>query len=375
MAKAKEIAEPKDVRYTNMQKLADLINKSQFGGENHDIASVLGGTVVSNVERFTTGSREIDEAFGGGVPVGKIIEFFGGESAGKSTLCYHLIANFQRTYPSRGILLLDTEHSYDPLYAEALGVLSEGITHVEPDTGIAALNIAKLAAESECDVGLIIIDSIAALTTKSDDSGEIGEQMMAEQARMVSQALRVINSVCPRKKITVVCTNQVREAIGQAYGDKTVTPAGKALKHYAHIRAKLTKIGNIKQGSGDNVVTIGIEGKIDCVKNKVAPPFRKAKYTITFGIGIDFVAGLVNTALAKGVMVKRGSWFSFGAEQLGQGLPAVIDFVRNHEEVKNAIDKALDDLKNVVTEDSKMTDAEQAEAEAEETADVEVETV
>lgn len=354
---AKE-AKAKPSRFENMQKLADLINKSQWGGENHDIAGVLGGTVVSNVERISTTCRDIDWAWGGGVPMGKIIELFGGESSGKSTLAYHIIASFQDNYPDKGILLLDTEHSYDPLYAEALGVKAQGIIHTEAESGTDALNIAKLAAESDCGVGLIIIDSIAALTTKSDDEGDIGDQTMAEQARMVSQAMRVLNSLITKHKITLLCTNQVREAVGQTYGDKTTTPAGKALRHYAHIRAKLARIGQIKVG--DNVV--GVKVKMSCVKNKVAPPFRNAEYTITFGIGIDAVIGSVEKAIALGVIVKKGGWFTFNGNTW-QGQQTVVDAVRADAELRKLIDDAITAKANgEKPPEPEMTAEEKAEA-------------
>lgn len=355
---------PEQERFEKMRKLADLINASQWGGENKDIASVLGDEkVISNVTRFSTGNKAIDYAFGGGVPRGKLLELWGGESAGKSTLVYHIIANYQKTYPSEGILLLDTEQSYDPLYAESLGVNARGIIHVEAQGGIGALNIAKMSAENG-GVNLIIIDSIAALTTKSDDEGEIGQQTMAEQARMISQAFRVLNSLAARHDITMVVTNQVRDNIGVMYGDKSSTPAGKALKHYAHIRAKMTRTKQIKQGSGDKECVVGVEGRLDCVKNKVAPPFRKAEYTITFGVGIDNVIGAVDLGIDKGVIVKKGGWFLFDGKQY-QGKTNLVDIFRSD---KVLFDKLEEDLKNkmsaIAVGASEMTEEEKAEATA-----------
>ena len=350
MAKAKK--EELD-KFAKMRALATLINKSQWGGRGNDIATVLGAEdVVSNVTKFSTGDIAIDYAFGGGVPEGKIIELWGGESAGKSTLIYHIIANFQKKYPSRGILLLDTEGSYDPLYAEALGVDAKGIIHVECESGLGALNIAKLSGETG-DISLIIIDSIAALTTKSDDNGDIGDQMMAEQARMVSQAFRVLNALRQKYNITIAVTNQIRDNIGVSYGDKTSTPAGKALKHYAHIRVKMTRTNKIKNKSEE---VVAVEGKLECVKNKVAPPFRKAEYTITFGRGIDSVIGVVKLAVSRKVLKKQGAWLVWidGKEKF-QGVPNLVDFLRKNPDalarLTSAVQQNLDGGGDEQTED------------------------
>lgn len=344
-----------------MRKLADLINKSQWGGENHDIASVLGDeAVVSNITRFQIGNKAIDYALGGGVPRNKIIELYGAESCGKSTMVYHMIASYQKKYPNEGILLIDTESGYDPVYAENLGVNAKGIIHVPAESGIGALNIAKMAAESG-GANLIIIDSIAALTTKSDEEGNIGEQMMAEQARMISQAFRVLNSMITKHDLTFIVTNQVRENIGQSYGDKTVTPAGKALKHYAHIRAKLTRINQIKQKINGEEVVVGIDARFDCVKNKVAPPFRKADYSITFGLGIDNVISSVNLGIEKGVIIKKGGWFNYNGVQT-QGLPVVVEMFRKDQALLDKLNADIDAVIAKAASASMMSEAEIDEA-------------
>ena len=340
---AKQAKLPQSV-FDKMKALAELINKSQFGGKDSDVATVLGDEgIVSNVKWFKTKFREINHAFGLGVPEGKIIEFFGGESAGKSTLVYHILAAYQEAHPDKGILVVDTENSYDPLYVEALGVKSSGITYVEAEKGLDCLNIAKMSIESGL-VGLIVIDSVAALTTKSDDTGDIGEQAMAEQARMVTNAMRVLNNLVSQHGVALVITNQVRENLAAKYGDKIATPAGKALKHYAHIRAKLTKIGQIK--SGDDVV--GIKGRMDVVKNKLAPPFRKAEYAISFGKGIDPVLSLTNTAITLNVIKKKGGWFSFDGVTLAQGQEELVEKLEKDkdllEKVTVLVDAAYEDL-------------------------------
>lgn len=373
MAKAAKVSnQTADSRFEKMRKLAEAINKSPWGGDEHNIASVLGDdAVVSNVKRFTTGNLAIDYAFGGGVPRGKIIELWGGESAGKSTLVYHIIASYQKEYPDEGILLLDTEHSYDPAYAEKLGVNAKGIIYVEAESGLGALNIAKMACESG-GANLVIIDSIAALTTKSDEEGDIGQQTMAEQARMVSQAFRVLNSLSAQHDITIIVTNQVRDNIGVMYGDKSSTPAGKALKHYAHIRAKMTRTKQVKNKKEE---IVAVEGRLDCIKNKVASPFRKANYTISFGIGIDRVIGDVDLAVEKGVIKKKGSWFVYNEEQF-QGTEGFTQTLRDNPEMLEKLEseiRAKMNMNESAAEDATPTE-EQEEKEQEEN-EVEVEIV
>jgi len=350
-------------RFKKMRELAESINKSQWGGENKDIAAVLGDEAVcTNVKRFSTGNIAIDYAFGGGVPRGKIIELWGGESAGKSTLVYHIIANYQKEYPNEGILLLDTEHSYDPKYSESLGVNSQGIVYVGAESGLGALNIAKMAAESKA-VNLIVIDSIAALTTKSDDEGNIGEQTMAEQARMISQAFRVLNALSTKYDITIIVTNQVRDNIGVMYGDKSSTPAGKALKHYAHIRAKMTRTKQIKNKAEE---VVGVEGRLDCIKNKVAPPFRKADYTITFGLGIDRVIGDVNLAIDKKVIQKKGSWYVYNGEQF-QGTDDFVKTLRSNPELLEKLENEIKTkMGTLIAETSEPVEADEDVSEKEE---------
>ena len=296
-------------------------------------------------------------------------------NCGKSTLVYHIIANHQKNYPDEDVALFDTEFSFDTAYAGNLGVDVASMLVSQPETGIQALNIAKaLVEEEDSRVKLIIIDSVAALTTKSDDEGDIGDQTMAEQARMVSQAMRVLNAQCGRRGVTLIVTNQVREAVGIMYGDKQTTPAGKALKHYAHIRAKLTRMKQIKQGE----VSIGVESKLDCVKNKVAPPFRRAEYTITFGLGIDPVLGVVDLAIDKGVISKKAAWFSFDGEQLANGKPNLVEFLRANKDIYDKIEEKLNVILGSATiGTSVLTDEEKAVAEMENADDpsVEVESV
>jgi len=353
---AKEKLSIEQERIERMKRLCEKINKGNYGGENHDAITFIGNNSYGIAERFSSGCKAIDYAFGGGVPKGKIIELFGAESAGKSTLVYHIIANHQKAYPDEDIALFDTEFSFDTGYASALGVDVSTMLVSQPESGIQALNIAKsLVEEEDSNVKLIIIDSIAALTTRSDDEGNIGDQTMAEQARMISQAMRVLNAQCGRKGVTLIVTNQVREAVGIMYGEKQTTPAGKALKHYAHIRAKLTKLKQIKQGE----ISIGVESRLDCVKNKVAPPFRRAEYTITFGLGIDAVLGVVDLAITQGVISKKAAWFSFEGEQLANGKPNLVEMLRKDLSLYNRIENKLnEELNNAKILDPNTSDPE-----------------
>ena len=340
---AKPAKTPQSV-FDKMKALTELINKSPFGGKDHNVATVLGDEdIVSNVKWLKTKFREINHAFGNGIPEGKIIELFGGESAGKSTLVYHILAAFQEGHPDDGILVIDTENSYDPLYVERLGVKASGITYVEAEKGLDCLNIAKLAMESGL-VGMVVIDSVAALTTNSDDTGDIGDQAMAEQARMVTNAMRVLNNLVAQHGTSFIITNQVRENLAAKYGDKIATPAGKALKHYAHIRVKLTRIGVIKSGEE----AVGIKGRLDVVKNKLAPPFRKAEYSISFGKGIDPVLSLANSAIALEIIKKKGGWFSFEGVTIAQGQEELVEKLEKDKEmlekVSALVDAAYEDL-------------------------------
>jgi recombination protein RecA len=353
---AKEKLSIEQERIERMKRLCEKINKGNYGGENHDAITFIGNNSYGIAERFSSGCKAFDYAFGGGVPKGKIIELFGAESAGKSTLVYHIIANHQKAYPDEDIALFDTEFSFDTGYASALGVDVSTMLVSQPESGIQALNIAKsLVEEEDSNVKLIIIDSIAALTTRSDDEGNIGDQTMAEQARMISQAMRVLNAQCGRKGVTLIVTNQVREAVGIMYGEKQTTPAGKALKHYAHIRAKLTKLKQIKQGE----ISIGVESRLDCVKNKVAPPFRRAEYTLTFGLGIDAVLGVVDLAITQGVISKKAAWFSFEGEQLANGKPNLVEMLRKDLSLYNRIENKLnEELNNAKILDPNTSDPE-----------------
>lgn len=336
----------KEVKNTSMlerMKAAALrLNASLKDDLDRDGAKihVVGDKDNFVIEGWSCGVKQIDDAFGGKIPLGRIIEVFGNESAGKTTLCHHIQAGFQKAYPEKGIAFIDAEHAMDPSYAKRLEVNNDGILVLQPDSGILALNAAvSIAKDTEANVGLIIIDSVAALTTKSDEEKNIGDATMAEQARMVSQAMRILNTVCATRKITLILTNQMRDNIGVTYGDKSTTPAGKAIRFYASVRAKLSNLGKVKDGEE----VVGMKGKLVCVKNKVAPPFRSAEYTITFGVGIDKNINLVERCIAAKIITKKGGWFYFFDTKL-QGLTSIVDLVRKDKAMFERFDTELNKL-------------------------------
>jgi recombination protein RecA len=302
---------------------------------------------------WSCGVKSIDDALGGQIPCGRIIELSGKESSGKTTLCHHIQAGFQKAFPNKGIAFIDAEHAMDPNYAKRIGVNNDGILVLQPESGIVALNMAvALAEDKEADIGLIIIDSVAALTTKADEENNIGDVSVAEQARMMSTSMRILNSICARRGITLLLTNQQRTNIGVQYGEKSVTSAGVAIKFYASIRIKLSPLGKLKDGEE----IIGIECQADVIKNKMAPPFRKAKYTITFGIGIDPVINLVDFCINNKIIKKKGAWCTF-EDYKWQGVNSILEDVRKNKELKDKLESLTSNIEP--EEGEKIEDPEQ----------------
>ena len=245
----------KEVKNTSMlermKAAAERINAQLKKDLDKDGAKihVVGDKANVKFDGWSCGVPAIDDVLGGQIPCGRIIEISGQESSGKTTLCHHIEASFQKAFPNKGIAFIDAEHAMDPNYAKKIGVDNDGILVLQPDSGILALNAAVAIAEDEdADVGLIIIDSVAALTTQSDEDKNIGDCSVAEQARMVSTAMRILNTKCSIRGITLILTNQQRDNIGVTYGDKTTTPAGKAIKFYSSIRLKMSGGDKIKDG-------------------------------------------------------------------------------------------------------------------------------
>jgi recombination protein RecA len=270
---------------------------------------------------ISTGSLSVDVALGvGGLPRGRVIEVYGPESGGKTTLALHVVAEAQRV---GGVAaFVDAEHALDPSYAKALGVDVEELLVSQPDTGEQALEIVELLVRSGA-VDVVVVDSVAALTPRAEIEGEMGDAHVGLQARLMSQALRKLTGVMSKSRTTVLFINQIREKIGVMYGNPEVTPGGRALKFYASVRIEVRRLGDVKVG-GEKV---GNRVRVKVTKNKVAPPFREAEVEIVFGRGIDRLGDLVSIASDLDVVQKSGSWFAFGETRLGQGKEKAVAFL------------------------------------------------
>ena len=295
----------------------------------------MGDEKIENVEVIPTGSIGLNAALGvGGYPKGRIIEIFGPESSGKTTLAIHAIAECQK---AGGIAaFIDAEHAFDHFYAEKLGIDINNLYISQPDNGEQALEIADQLIRSSA-VDILVVDSVAALTPKKEIEGDMGESAVGLHARLMSQALRKLTGTIAKTNTTCIFINQLREKIGVMFGNPETTTGGNALKFYASVRLDIRKVTSIKDG--DNV--IGNQVRVKVVKNKVAPPFRKAEFEITFGEGISKVGELVDLAVDHDIIKKSGSWFSYGDTKLGQGRDAVKTMLKDNPELCEEIEAKI----------------------------------
>ena len=353
MAK-KEVAAPINDKNEKLKALQAAMAKIEKDFGKGSIMK-MGDEKVENIDVIPTGSLGLDLALGvGGYPKGRIIEIYGHESSGKTTLAIHAIAEAQR---QGGIAaFIDAEHAFDRFYAASLGVNTDDLLISQPDNGEQALEIADQLIRSAA-VDIIVVDSVAALTPKAEIEGDMGENKVGLQARLMSQALRKLTSSINKTNTTCIFINQLREKIGVMFGNPETTTGGNALKFYASVRLEIRKVTMLKDGD----TPIGNQVRVKVVKNKVAPPFRKAEFEITFGQGISQIGEVVDLGVESGVIKKSGSWFSYGNTKLGQGREAVKRLMADNPELVEEIKQKLSGSYTppVATETEKEDEGEQ----------------
>ncbi len=298
----------------------------------------LGENVAMNVEHISTGSLTLNLALGiGGIPRGRIVEIYGPESSGKTTVALHCVAEAQKAGGTAAFI--DVEHALDPVYAAHLGVDIDSLLVSQPDSGEQALQIAEALVRSGA-IDIIVIDSVAALVTKAEIEGEMGDSHVGQLARLMSQALRKMTGALAKTDCAAIFINQLREKIGVMYGNPETTTGGRALKFYASVRLDVRKGEPIKDGSE----TVGNRTKVKVVKNKVAPPFKTAEFDIMFGKGISHVGEIVDAGVETGLIKKSGAWFYYGDLRLGQGRDNVKQLFEDNQELANEIEGKLMDI-------------------------------
>lgn len=295
----------------------------------------LGQNQAMNVGFVPTGSLTLDLALGiGGLPRGRIVEIYGPESSGKTTLSLHCIAEGQKQ--GGNVAFIDVEHALDPVYAEALGVDVDSLLVSQPDTGEQALEIAEALIRSGA-IDVIVVDSVAALVPKAEIDGEMGDSHVGLQARLMSQALRKLAGAISKSNCVAIFINQLREKVGVVYGNPEVTPGGRALKYYSSVRIEVRKVETIKNGSE----ILGSKTRAKVVKNKIAPPFKEAIFDIMYGKGISRTGELLDLAVEKDIIHKSGAWFSYGEERLGQGRDNIKNLLAENKELASEIEEKV----------------------------------
>jgi recombination protein RecA len=341
----------KEARFQALKIAIDQIEKQHGKGA---IMKLTEGP-IAKVECISTGSISLDAALGiGGVPRGRVIEIFGPESSGKTTICLHILAEAQR---NGGVAaFIDTEHALDIAYAKKLGVDVNNLLLSQPEFGEQALEIVETLVRSGA-LDVIIIDSVAALTPRAEIEGEMGDPSMGVQARLMSQALRKLTSAISKSKTSVMFTNQLRMKIGVMFGNPETTTGGNALKFYASVRLDVRRIEALKDGQN----IIGNRTRVKVVKNKVAPPFKEAQFDILYNEGISKLGDLIDTAVEHNIIAKSGSWFSYKDERIGQGRDAVKTFLTGNAALSKEIDTAVRKKLGLIAADPPATPATKPE--------------
>ncbi|AFC31806.1 recombinase RecA [Paenibacillus mucilaginosus] len=317
----------------------------------------LGESTHMQVETISSGSLALDIALGiGGFPRGRIIEVYGPESSGKTTVALHAIAEVQKNGGTAAFI--DAEHALDPLYASKLGINIDELLLSQPDTGEQALEIAEALVRSGA-VDIIVIDSVAALVPKAEIEGEMGDSHVGLQARLMSQALRKLSGAINKSKTIAIFINQLREKVGVMFGNPETTPGGRALKFYSSVRLDVRRIETIKQGND----MVGNRTRIKVVKNKVAPPFKQAEIDIMYGEGISREGSIVDIATEMDVIQKSGAWYSFNNDRLGQGRENVKQFLKENPQVAEVIEKKIRENSNLTAVVGPNTDDEEEDEE------------
>ncbi len=353
MAKEKMVIDPKGGNKEEAVAAALLQIEKTFGEGS---VMRLGNAPTKKVEVIPTGSMSLDLALGiGGLPRGRIVEIYGPESSGKTTVSLHVIAEAQKL--GGEVAFIDAEHALDPIYAQKLGVDIDRLIVSQPDTGEQALEIAEALARSGA-VDVIVVDSVAALVPQAEIAGVMGDSHVGLHARLMSQALRKLTSVIHKSNTVAIFINQLREKVGVMYGNPEVTTGGRALKFYSSVRIDVRRVEAIKDGS--NIVGNRTRAKV--VKNKLAPPFKEAEFDIMFGEGISKEGNILDAAVEYGVIQKGGAWFSYDGEHIGQGRDKAKEYMRSNPEFTDMVYKMIMDKINAEAEEKERARLERAEA-------------
>ena len=330
------MATKKDASSESESALNTVLTQIQKQYGEGAIVKLGEASAKKQIESISTGALTVDIALGiGGVPRGRIIEIYGPESSGKTTLVSHIIANAQKNGGSAAFI--DTEHALDPVYAKKIGVDTDNLLVSQPDSGEEALNICEALVKSN-SLDVVVVDSVAALAPQAELDGEMGQSHVGLQARLMSQALRKLVAAINHSRCICIFTNQIREKVGVMFGSPETTPGGRALKFYSSVRLDIRRIGQLKDSSG---TVYGNRTRIKVVKNKVAPPFTQAEFDILYAEGISYAGSVIDMAIEMGIVEKKGSWLSMEGNQLGQGRDSAVRLLKE--------DKALsDDLVNKI---------------------------